>query len=54
MPATKKKKKAVRARVSTSTDKKVTKMSEQMNAMLVVFALAMMMLAYVLVKNYAM
>jgi len=29
------------------------KMSEQMNAMLVVFAVAMMLLAYLLVKLYA-
>lgn len=58
MPATKKKKvvrKAAKA-VMTSTvmEKKVEKVSEQMNLLLVIFSLAMMVFAYVLYTTYAM
>lgn len=50
MPATKKRK---TTRTVSIVEKKVTKMSEQMSMLLVVFSLAMMMLAFVLYKVYA-
>lgn len=50
MPASKKRK-AVKK--TSSVEKKVTKMSEQMQMLLFVFSLAMMMFAFVLVKVYA-
>jgi hypothetical protein len=54
MPATKRKKKvtrSVKAEV-TKVEKQVTVMSEQLNMLLLVFALAMMAFAYVLYKVY--
>ncbi len=50
MPATKKRK---ATKTVSVVEKKVTVMSEQMNMLLVVFALAMMMFAYVLYTNFA-
>ncbi len=47
MPASKKRK------VSSMVEKKVEKMSEQMQMLLLVFALAMVMFAIVLYKVYA-
>ncbi len=54
MPATKRKKKvtrSVKAEV-TKVEKQVTVMSEQLNMLLLVFALSMMAFAYVLYKVY--
>ena len=50
MPATKKRKVV---KVASTVEKKVTKMSEQMSMLLLVFSLAMMMFAVVLYKVYA-
>lgn len=50
MPATKKKKKLVKT--TSVVEKKVEVMSEQMNMLLFVFALAMMMFAYVLYVTF--
>lgn len=50
MPATKKRKVT---KTMTVVEKKVTAMSEQMNMLLIVFALAMMMFAIVLYTNFA-
>lgn len=51
MPATKKKKKVTKT--VTQVEKKVEEMSEQMKLLLVVFSIAMMAFAFVLVKVYA-
>lgn len=48
MPATKKKTKRSGKLIET----KIAKLSDQMNALLVIFAIGMMMLAYVLIKMY--
>lgn len=50
MPASKKRK---TVKTVQTVERKVTKMSEQMNMLLFVFALAMMMFAYVLYTNFA-
>lgn len=50
MPATKKKKVV---RQYAQVEKKVEEMSEQMKMLLVIFSLAMMAFAFVLVKVYA-
>lgn len=50
MPASKKRKPS---RTSTMVEKKVEKMSEQMQMLLVVFSVAMMAFAFVLYKVYA-
>ena len=51
MPASKKKKKVTRP--VSQVEKKVEEMSEQMKMLLVVFSIAMMAFAFVLVKVYA-
>lgn len=52
MPAAKKKKSTATVR-SSSVEKKVEKVSEQMNMLLGVFGVGMILLAYVLYKVYA-
>ena len=52
MPATKKKK-TVKAKAVSSVEKKVEQMSEQMQMLLFVFAIAMIAFAFVLYKVYA-
>lgn len=52
MPATKKKK-TVKAKTVSSVEKKVEQMSEQMQMLLFVFAIAMIAFAFVLYKVYA-
>lgn len=49
MPASKKRK---TVKMTSSVEKKVTKMSEQMQMLLVVFSIAMMAFAFVLYKVY--
>lgn len=50
MPATKRKK---MVKSTSKVEKKVERMSEQMSMLLVVFSIAMMAFAFVLVKVYA-
>lgn len=50
MPASKKRK---TAKAVSTVEKKVEKMSDQMSMLLVVFSVAMMAFAFVLVKVYA-
>lgn len=54
MPAAKKKKKVSKSANNVAVAKKVEHVSEQLNMMLVVFAVAMIMFAYVLYKTYVM
>lgn len=53
MPAAKKKKRKT-AKPMAKMEKQVAQMSERMNMLLVVFAVGMMLLAYMLVKTYTM